>query len=174
MESSLYPQRKLHNSSKMLVSTEFEMDVKTSRFGVIAVDESRIIDFPEGLLGFPQCRQFALIQAGEGNYFFWLQSMEEEGLAFVVTDPTIFYRDYIVPLREETIEAIDLKDVAASQAFVICNKVGEQLTGNLLGPIVVNVANRRAVQIVLTDKKYTTRQALLQLQNQDAPIAACA
>ena len=48
------------------------------------------------------------------------------------------------------------------QVFVICNKVGEWLTGNLLGPIVVNASNRLAQQVVLTEKKWTTRQPLLE------------
>ena len=33
-------------------------------------------------------------------------------------------------------------DSGHAQLFVICNKVGDWLTGNLLGPIVVNAANR--------------------------------
>ena len=50
------------------------------------------------------------------------------------------------------------------QTFVICNKVDEWLTGNLLGPIVVNAENRLAMQVVLTEKKWTTRQPLFKLQ----------
>ena len=58
--------------------------------------------FPNGLLGFPNHTRYALIQTGEENYFFWLQSVDEPNLAFVVTDPTIFFKDYEVPVREET------------------------------------------------------------------------
>ncbi len=67
-------------------------------------------------------------------------------------------------MRDETIADLELVDPAAMQVFVICNKVGEWLTGNLLGPIVVNTASRLAQQIVLTEKKWTTRQPLLRLQ----------
>lgn len=149
------------------------MDIKSTRFGVITVDDERIMTFPKGLLGFPELTRFALIQTGEDNYFFWLQCVDEPNLAFVVTDPSIFFKDYDVPVREETQAELQLDDASFAQVFVICNKVEEWLTGNLLGPIVVNTQNRLACQVVLTDKKWTTRQPLLQLQSQ-APLARSA
>ena len=130
--------------------------------------------FPNGLLGFPSLHtRFALIQTGQENYFFWLQSVDEPNLAFVVTDPTIFFKDYDVPVREETQQELQLTDPSLLQVFVICNKVGDWLTGNLLGPIVVNARNRLAQQVVLTEKKWTTRQPLLRLAA-EVPLAKSA
>ena len=144
------------------------MDIQSTRFGMMSVDDDRIITFPHGLLGFPEHKQFALVQTGEENYFFWLQSVDEPNLAFVVADPTIFFKGYEVPLREETRQDIQLGEgemaEAGVQMFVICNKVGEWLTGNLLGPLVVNAQNRLAQQVVLTEKKWTTRQPLIRLE----------
>ncbi|HEX8325839.1 MAG TPA: flagellar assembly protein FliW [Tepidisphaeraceae bacterium] len=139
------------------------MEIVTSRFGTLEVEDERIVTFTKGLLGFPGRSRFALIQTNEENYFFWLQSLEEPGLAFVVTDPSTFFKEYEVPLREETQLEIELEDVASTQVLVICNKIGDWLTGNLLGPLVLNVANQLATQVVLTDKKWTTRQPLLRL-----------
>ena len=139
------------------------MDIMTSRFGLLEVAGDRIITFTKGLLGFPGKSRFALIQTNEENYFFWLQSVEEPTLAFVVTDPSTFFKDYEVPLRDETQLEIELEDAATTQVLVICNKIGDWLTGNLLGPLVLNVANQLATQVVLTDKKWTTRQSLLRL-----------
>jgi flagellar assembly factor FliW len=140
------------------------MDIESTRFGRLNVDDERIINFPKGLLGFPNHTRFALIQTGEENYFFWMQSVDEAGLAFVVTDPSIFFKDYEVPVRDETQADLEISDIDRAQVFVICNKVEEWLTGNLLGPIVVNSENRKASQVVLTEKKWTTRQPLLRLQ----------
>ena len=150
------------------------MEIVSSRFGRLSVDDDRIITFPSGVLGFPDHRQFALIQTSQENYFFWLQSVEDESLAFVVTDPSIFFKDYEVPLREETRTELLVGEVATVQCFVICNKVGEWLTGNLLGPIVVNAENRLAQQVVLTEKKWTTRQPLMMLETEAAPLAKSA
>jgi len=142
------------------------MDIETTRFGRLSVEDERIITFPGGLLGFPDHTRFALIQTGEENYFFWLQSVDEPSLAFVVTDPSIFFKDYEVPIREEAEQELQLTDHSFAQLFVICNKVGDWLTGNLLGPLVVNAQNRTGQQVVLTEKKWTTRQPLLRLQSE--------
>ena len=149
------------------------MEIESTRFGRLSVDEERVITFPGGLLGFPEHTQFALIQTGEENYFFWLQSADDPNLAFVVTDPSIFFKDYDVPLREEMQQDLKLEDPQFVQVFVICNKVGEWLTGNLLGPLVVNAQNRLAQQVVLTEKKWTTRQPLLKLEA-ELPLAKSA
>lgn len=149
------------------------MEIETSRFGRLGVDEERIMTFPRGLLGFPDRQRFALIQTGEENYFFWLQCVEDPNLAFVVTDPSIFFKEYTVPIREEAREELALHDTGQAQIFVICNRVDEWLTGNLLGPIVVNAENRLAMQVVLTEKKWTTRQPLLKLPG-EAPLAKSA
>ncbi len=150
------------------------MEIQTTRFGKLSVEDDRVMTFPHGLLGFPEQGRFALIQTGEDNYFFWLQSVDEPSLAFVVTDPSIFFKDYEVPIREETWQDLKLEDETFVQCFVICNKVGDWLTGNLLGPLVVNAQNRLGQQVVLTEKKWTTRQPLMMLQTEVAPLAKSA
>ena len=150
------------------------MDIQTTRFGVITIEEDRVMTFTNGLLGFPEHTRFALIQTGTENYFFWLQSVDDPNVAFIVTDPTIFFKDYGMPLRDEHRQELQLSDDSLAQVFVICNKVGEWLTGNLLGPIIVNAQNCLAMQVVLTEKKWTTRQPLLRLQSADVPLAKSA
>lgn len=151
-----------------------EVTIESSRFGTLTVEAERVITFPRGLLGFPTLTRYALIQAAQENYFFWLQSVEEPTLAFVVTDPSTFFKGYEVPVKEETRQELDLEDESMAQCFVICNKVNGWLTANLLGPILVNAANRTAQQIVLTEKKWTTRQPLMQLRPANAAPEAIA
>lgn len=149
------------------------MEIVTTRFGSLEVDAERILNFPRGLLGFPSHTRFALIQTGEENYFFWLQSVDEPSLAFVVTDPVIFFKDYQVPMKDELQEELSLPDMSLAQVFVICNKVGEWLTGNLQGPLVINTQTRCGHQVVLNERRWTTRQPLLRLQSQ-VPLARSA
>jgi flagellar assembly factor FliW len=150
------------------------MEIQTTRFGPMTIDGDRVMTFPNGLLGFPQHTRFALIQTGTENYFFWLQSIDDADLAFIVTDPAIFFKDYAVALREEQRQELRIENEQLVQVFAICNKVGEWLTGNLLGPIVVNTENCLATQVVLTEKKWTTRQPLLRLTSGDMPLAKSA
>ncbi len=139
------------------------MIIETSRFGQLEVDEERLITFDDGILGFPDQSTYALIQTGEDSGFYWLQSVDTPGLAFVVCDPRLFVADYQVPVKLEDLECVELKSTDDSQVFVIVNKIGDLLTGNFQGPLVVNVINRHARQLVLSDKRYSTRHPLMRI-----------
>jgi len=139
------------------------MDVRTSRFGVVEIAEDRVITFAKGLLGFPDRPRYCLLEPGDDACFFWLQSLDEPSLAFVVTDPALFLDDYSVPIRPEQMETLSLEKLDDAQVFVIVNKVGEQLTGNLQGPLVINTLTREGEQIVLAEKKWTTRHPLVRV-----------
>jgi flagellar assembly factor FliW len=140
------------------------MLVQTSRFGAIEADQERLITFARGILGFPKFRQYVLIQPEAESTFYWLQSVEVPDLAFVVTDPLLFVPDYQVPLREETRQDLSLTDLAQASVLVIVNKVGDLLTANLQGPLVIHGTTRAAAQVVISEKKYQTRHPIMQLQ----------
>lgn len=144
------------------------MIIETSRFGQLEVDEKRFIVFQEGILGFPRQTEYALVQTGEGSGFYWLQAVKTADLAFVVCDPRLFVPDYQVPVKVEDLANINLSDANEAQVFVIVNKVGDLLTGNFQGPLVVNVENRLARQLVLSDKRYSTRHPLMRVPKQAA------
>jgi len=139
------------------------MVISTSRFGGIEVDDQRFLNFPKGLLGFPHDQEFALIQTGENSGFYWMQAVHRPELAFVVADPRMFVPDYRVPIKAEDLTQIGLTDPAGSQVFVIVNRVDDMLTGNLQGPLVINVATRIGKQLVLSDKRFATRHPLMRL-----------
>lgn len=145
------------------------MVIETSRFGGIEVDDQRFLRFPRGLLGFPEDREFALIQTGENSAFYWMQAVGRPELAFVVCDPRMFVADYQVAIKAEDLAEVGLSDTGGSQVFVVVNKVGDTLTGNLQGPLLINVATRAGKQLVLSEKKYHTRHELMKL-----PAAASA
>ena len=137
------------------------MLIDTQRFGSLEVDGDRIITFPNGLLGFPEHRRFALVQTSSDPVFFWLQSADDPALAFVVCDPLAFVPDYQVPIRRDELEALQLRELTDCQVLVIVNKVGNHLTANLLGPLVIGAQSLLGKQLVLSDKRYGTRYPLV-------------
>lgn len=141
------------------------MLINTTRFGKVEIDGSRIITFNDGLLGFPERRRFALIQASDEAIFLWMQSLDDPGLAFLVCDPLAFVPDYRAQVRADDVKTLELHDLTDCQVLVIVNKADGHLTGNLLGPLVIGAHSLKARQLVLSDKRYTTRHRL-------APIAA--
>jgi len=139
------------------------MQIQTTRFGMVEIDDRRIMDFPKGMVGFPSCQRFALIQTNDEGVFFWLQSLDRPELAFVVCDPRTFVPDYRVPVKLEELQLIGLEAPEDAQVLVIVNKIDDLLTGNLQGPLVVNSRNLTGKQLVLSDKRYTTRHPFMQL-----------
>jgi flagellar assembly factor FliW len=137
------------------------MLIQTTRFGPIEVDDEKVMTFKDGLLGFPRHLRFALVQTTSDPVFFWMQSVDEPDLAFVVCDPLTFVPDYQVPIRKDDVEALGLQDLGDCQVLTIVNKVGGALTANLLGPIVVGTHSLQAKQLVLSDKRYGTRHGLM-------------
>ncbi|MBI1336353.1 MAG: flagellar assembly protein FliW [Phycisphaera sp.] len=139
------------------------MLVNTTRFGQVDIDKSRIITFPKGLLGFPDYKRYALIEPGRDTYFWWMQSVDEADLAFIVTDPSLFVPTYRVPLKLEQMQDLGMKSIDDAQVFVIVNKRGSLLTGNLQGPLVIHVENKVGEQLVLSDRRFTTRVPLIEI-----------
>lgn len=139
------------------------MLVNTSRFGSLDVADERVITFAHGILGFPAQKHYALLQPRRDGCFRWLQATDRPDLAFAVTDPTLFVSSYRVPIKPDQMTDLGLMDVNDAQVLVIVNKRGRMLTGNLQGPLVLNPVDRLGAQLVLSDRRFTTRVPLMEL-----------
>lgn len=139
------------------------MLINTTRFGQVEVDQERVLTFAKGLLGFPSYKRYVLLDTADDSYFWWLQSIDAPELAFVVTDPSLFVASYRVPIRPEQMGDLGIDSLDQAQVFVIVNKRNNTLTGNLQGPLVINCGNHCGEQLVLSDRRFTTRVPLVEL-----------
>jgi flagellar assembly factor FliW len=146
------------------------MLVQTTRFGAVEVDASRLLDFPAGLLGFSRSRRFALLQPDERGVFFWLQSIEAADVAFVVTDPCLWVPDFSITLRREQMAELGMAEGQSPQLLVIVNRRDHGITANMQGPLVIHPITRVGMQVVLADRRWTTRHELVSV----APAARAA
>lgn len=69
----------------------------------------------------------------------------------------LFVPEYSVPISPMQMCELGLRKLDDAQVLVIVNKRDGQLTGNLAGPLVINTLNRHSEQIVLADRRWTTR-----------------
>lgn len=145
------------------------MKVQTTRFGEIECDESRIITFTEGILGFAQYRRFMLIEHEANSRFRWLQSIENERLAFVLTDPLQVVPEYRAEVKRDDIVDLDLASLEKAAVLCIVNISHgcKSVTVNLVGPIIINTENMRAKQIVLIDNHYSIRHNIMTAEQAD-------
>merc|ERR1712093_365911 len=84
------------------------LKVKTLRFGNIEVDDSEMIKLPKGLIGFPELRDFVLLDHDENSPFKWLQSLDDGSIAFVLINPLLFRPNYLVEVNHVEVQDLDL------------------------------------------------------------------
>ncbi len=141
------------------------MKYPSTRFGEFEVTDNEILNCPDGLYGFEQETQFALLpfDSNVDSPLEWLQSLTTPELAFVVTDPIPFVPDYAVTLAAEDRRAIGLGDDEAFHIRVIVTVPEDyrRMTGNLLAPLVIHPRMNIGKQVVLTQPDYNTRHPLL-------------
>lgn len=144
------------------------MKVQTKRFGEIEVQEDKVLLFKEGLPGFENQHRFVLLAEKEGAPFYWLQSLDDADLAFVVTDPFLFRQDYDVALPAWEAEKIGVQDPQDAVIYVIVTIPEEptQMTANLQAPLVINLKNRQARQVILGEGSYPLRYPILEAMRQ--------
>jgi flagellar assembly factor FliW len=121
---------------------------------------------PDGLLGFPDNKQFVMLPHEENSPFFWYQSIDEPALAFVLTSPFLFKPDYEVDL-ENTLKEMSWNANGENnhlELFVIVNipkGSPHKISINLIGPILINTKTRQAVQMVISNSLYTHKFPLI-------------
>lgn len=136
----------------------------TTRFGTIEIEAEDILTFGEGMIGFPAQRQFVLLEHRPGSPFRWLQSVEEAALAFLVVDPAHYIADYAPEVNETQVSDLRMEENTPRLVYTVVNipkGKPEEMTLNLAGPIVINVENRRAKQLVLEDSRYSLKHRVL-------------
>lgn len=132
------------------------MKAATRLFGEIEIDESKIITFEDGIIGFPDMKKFTLIfdEEKEGKpSISWLQSMDEPEIAFPVMDPLFVCETYNPSVEEELLK--NLGTIKEDNLYVLVTVTVPQnikeLAVNLKAPIVINTDTRKASQIIVED-----------------------
>ena len=142
------------------------MKIDTSRFGPLDIDEDSIIRFSAGILGFPDEKRYVLLPHREDSPLYWLQSIDNPDLAFLVINPFVVNRDYSFEIPDDIQEEMGIESVENIQTLVLVtvrrNGGGEkkQVTANMLGPVIINTKNMKARQLVLDPRKYDVRYNL--------------
>ncbi|MED9904692.1 MAG: flagellar assembly protein FliW [Lachnospiraceae bacterium] len=138
------------------------MKVNTRIFGEVDIENEKIIEFPGGIIGFPQLTKFALIhneEKGVGAGIRWLQSMQEEGFAMPVMDPLVVQPDYNPEVEDELLK--DLGELNADNLLVLVTVTVPtdltKMTVNLKGPIVVNSQTKKACQVIVEGDAYVVK-----------------
>jgi flagellar assembly factor FliW len=136
--------------------------VKTGRFGELTVGNEEKISIPQGILGFPELRDYCLVDPGDDTLILWLQSLENPQIAFPVLEPKIFKPDYSARLSAAELRELKLENVSQSAVFSILTIPEDvtQMTANLKAPLIINLKEQVAKQVVLQENEYSIKHLM--------------
>lgn len=137
------------------------MKTINTRFGEVEYDPSNLLHFPAGMIGFPTLHDFIVMPNKKEGPLFWIQSVDDSSIAFVLTDPSNFFRDYNVVPEES--ERNSLKITADDDCYilsVVTVPQDQKITLNLAAPILFSPKSNRAIQIILENSEYKSKTPL--------------
>ncbi len=133
------------------------MQLNTKLFGEIEIEEEKMIFFEKGIIGFPHCQRFTLVydegEDGRQKNISWLQSIEEPAFALPVLDPLLVKEDYSPKVEEQLLKHLGTLEEDDTYVLVTVTATADvkKLSVNLKAPIVINVKERKAVQVIVED-----------------------
>ncbi len=142
------------------------MEIFSKAKGKIDVTEDRLITIPDGLFGFETYTKYALVDS-DYEPFLWLQSCEDPNLAFLIVDPFLISSDYETDIDDDYLAKIGItkpEDIIIMTIVTVPHD-GSPITANFQGPLVINKVNRKCVQAILSDNRWSTKVNIVEALN---------
>ncbi|KGX93952.1 flagellar assembly protein FliW [Pontibacillus halophilus JSM 076056 = DSM 19796] len=145
------------------------MQVHTRFFDEITIEQDAVITFPNGLPGFLEEKEFVLLPIDENGIYQALQSIHSKEVCLVTLNPYTIYGDYEFDLDQATIDVLNIEKPEEVQVLSVATlrEPFSQSTINLQAPIIVNVINRKAKQVILNSPIYQTKHPLQPKEGDD-------
>ncbi len=144
------------------------MRIDTKFFGTIEVADEKIIRFENGIIGFPDLKNFTLLhdeEKGTGAGIRFLQSVEEPAFAMPVMDPLVVKEDYDPEVEDELLSCIGQINGDNILVLVTVTIPSDltKMTVNLQGPIIINVEEHKGCQIIVDGGQYPVKFPIYEL-----------
>lgn len=133
------------------------MKIQTARFGEVEIEKERIFKFVIPIIGFNELQDFVILDLNKDSFFKWLQSVEDPALAFPIVSVFSMNVDYSIDIPDNVVEMLKIKNVESLLVMNIAsipqnNPQGTTL--NLLAPLVFNLEESLAGQVILSGSGY--------------------
>ncbi|PLS17871.1 flagellar assembly protein FliW [Bacillus sp. M6-12] len=138
------------------------MKILTKYHEETEIEESKIIQFEQGIPGFSDEQKFYILPFAEDGSFSIMQSVQTPALAFVIVSPFTFFPDYSFKLSDQNKEALQIvkEDDVSVYVILTIQEPFQKTTANLQGPLVINAEKKLGRQVLLNDSLYKTKHLL--------------
>ncbi|WP_313892598.1 flagellar assembly protein FliW [Psychrobacillus sp.] len=129
------------------------MNIETKFLGEVTIEQKEVIQFPNGLPGFEDIKEFVVLPLEEASPFAILQSIKQQEIGFVVAFPFVFKQDYAFDVTEEDKEELKIEapEDLITYTIVTLKEPFNSSTLNLQAPVLINHKQKIAKQLVLHD-----------------------
>lgn len=138
------------------------MQIQSKFHGLIEIESTERWSFPKGIPGFEDQTEFILLPIEGNNAFQVLQSTTQANTAFIVANPYTLVEDYSFEIDEPTIDLLEITKPEDIMALGILSmkQPFEQSTINLQAPLIFQLENRKAKQMILNDNRFEVRHII--------------
>ena len=124
------------------------MEIHSTRLGPIQVEPDDLIHFPEGLVGFGDCRRWVLLADAQNDALAWMQSVDRPEVTLAVVSPRRFVPGFRMHVARRELEPLRLEQPQAARVLAIVGKTDRSVTLNLKAPLVINLDLRLGRQVI--------------------------
>lgn len=140
------------------------MMLKTKYHGDLKVNEQEALTFDKGIPGFPEEKKFYIMPLSDDGIFLIMQSAQTQSLAFVITNPFHFFKEYDFTIEDSIEKVLDLKspEEVIVYSILTVQEPFNKTTANLQAPLIINKQTNKAKQVILKDSNYNTKHPIFQ------------
>lgn len=138
------------------------MLLETNLFGTIETDGVKKLLFEDGIIGFPDMKNFTLIMdedtEGESRIY-WLQSLDDGTFAVPVVNPFDILDEYNPVVEDEWFRSLgecEEEDLLVFLTLTVPAQI-EQMSVNQKAPVIINSRTQKGCQIIVEDESYEVR-----------------
>ena len=139
----------------------------TRFFGHMSYEDDSIVHFPLGIPGFEEEREFVLIHQPARDPVMFFQSVLQQDLCFVTLPVHSIEPAFALKLSQEELSRLGLSPECAPTigedvlcVALVSTQPEESPYVNLFAPIVVNLTNRLALQVIQSNSGYSCRHPI--------------
>jgi flagellar assembly factor FliW len=140
------------------------MKIATKYHGDVDINTDEILNFEKGIPGFPEEREFILLPLSNEDIFYVMQSVSNGQLAFILSNPFNFFKEYDFKLEDSVVEELKLeseKDILVHSILTVQDPF-DKTTANLKAPVIINSKNRKAKQVILHNEEFSTKHPIFE------------
>ena len=129
------------------------------------------LSLPQGLFGFPEIRSMELVFDKAELPFMWLREKKQDGLAFVVLEPSGVVPSYSVEISDADVQVLGItgsEDTMILNIVTISPEHPGKISLNLVGPIIVNRLTLVAKQCIINNHEEFSARHMIEVGETEA------